>query len=161
MLGIKAKFYRNTGSFDSPSWSECTLLSDCAVNPSWDSGDASDRGSRIKVEAKTQMGLEFPCKMRKVPGDANYEAFMNALLSDATLDLLVLDGAKETVGARGFRCDCQIFQGNEDQGLGVGALVVDLSIKPAPSGNPTRAVLIGAGPTITYSTPGASGASFA
>src|SRR4051812_29841402 len=111
MLGILAKVYRNTGSYGSPTWSECALFSDVSVSPAWDEGSADARESRIKQVRKTMMGLDVTGKMKKKIDDANYEAFMNALLSDAVLDVLVLDASKETVGSRGWRFDAQVFSG--------------------------------------------------
>lgn len=161
MLGILAKVYRNTGSYGSPTWSECALFSDVNVSPAWDEGSADARESRIKQVRKTMLGLEVTGKMKKKIADANYEAFMNALLSDAVLDVLVLDGPKETEGVRGWRFDAQVFTGTEDQAMNVGALYVDLKLAPSLDTNAPLAVKVAAGPTLTFSTPGASGGSFA
>lgn len=161
MLGILAKLYRNTGSYGSPVWSECTLISDAQVSPAWDEGSADARESRIKQVRKTMMGLEVTGKMKKKIDDTNYEAFMNALLSDAVLDILVLDASKDTVGARGWRFDAQVFSGTEDQAMNVGAMYVDLALKPSLDTNNPVAVKVAAGPTLTFSTPGASGGTFA
>ena len=160
MIGLNAKAYRNTGTYGSPTWSEMSLISDLSVNPTWDKADASARESRIKQTVKTLVSLEITGKMKKKLLDTNYDAFMNVMLSDATLDLLILDGDKDTVGVRGWRADFQIFSANEDQGMG-NVLFADFSLEPSITENPPKAVLVAAGPTLTYSVPGTNGGTFA
>lgn len=160
-LGINAKvYYRSAGSHASPTFTAIGLFSDVAVNPTWDEGDASSRASRIKKAAKTQLGLEVTARLKKKPLDAAYEAVMNALVSDDVLDILILDGDSETVGNRGWRFDAQVFSANEDQAM-ANVLYEDIVLKPACTENEPKAVKVGAGPALTYSTPGVDGATFA
>lgn len=160
MIGLNAKAYRNTGSYGAPTWSEMTLISDMSVNPSWEEADASARESRIKQTVKTLMMLDISGKMKKKPSDANYTALMNAMLSDDVLDLLIMDGDKDTEGNRGWRADFQVFSTNEDQAMG-NVLFEEFTLKPSITGNPPKAVLVAAGPTLTYSIPGTDGGTFA
>jgi hypothetical protein len=159
-LGLNAKLYRNTSTYEAPSWSEVTLISDLSVNPSWDEADASARESRVKQSVKTLMALEVSGRLKKKPLDGNYEAFMDALLSDDVLDLLVLDGDKDTEGNRGWRCDFQVFSANEDQGMG-NALYEEISLKPSITDHAAKAARIGSGGSLTYSVPGEDGGTFA
>lgn len=157
MLGINAKLYwRSGGTYEAPTWSELSAVSDLAVNPTWDEGDASTRESRVKQSAKTMMGLEITGKIKKKINNAGYEAIMGALVTDQVLDVLVLDASKETVGARGWRLDAQVFNANEDQGLGT-VQFEEISIKPCLDTNPVKAVKVGPGPALTYATPGGDG----
>ncbi len=158
-LGIKSKLYRNTAGYGGPTWSEVTLISDLSVNPSWEKGPADTRGSRVKKSVKTMLGLTFTGNMKKSPGDANYEAFMDALVSDNVVDLLVLDGAKDEDGSRGWRVECQIFEGTEDQAMSVGAIYEALSIEPTDTDHEPQAVYV-SGSALTYSTPGEDGDDF-
>lgn len=160
MIGLNAKAYRNTGSRESPTLSEMTLISDLSVNPAWDEADASARESRIKQSVKTLLMLDITGKMKKKPGDANYEALMDAMLSDGVLELFILDGDKDTVGVRGWRADFQVFSTNEDQSM-TNVLFEEFSLKPSITSYAPRAVKVAAGPTLTYSIPGTSGGTFA
>lgn len=159
-LDINAKLYRNTGTYGAPILSEVSLISDLSVTVAWDEASADARESRIKQFRKTLLGLDFTGRLKKKIGDANYEAIMDAMLSDATLDLFILDGDKDTVGVRGWRCDAQIFSASEDQALG-NVLYEDIIIKPSLETNPPKAVKVAAGPTFTYSIPGPNGGVFA
>ncbi|VTS01562.1 unnamed protein product [Gemmata massiliana] len=160
MLAINAKVYwRSGGSYGAPNWTEAAIIENFAVNPAWDQAETNSRASRIKLQAKSLLGLEFSGRMEKKPGNASYEAFMNALLTDDVIDLLVLDGPKEQVGVRGWRVDCQVFSANENQDL-ANALYPEITFMPTSSDNAPKAVKVGPGPALTYSIPGASGASF-
>jgi len=160
-LGINAKLYwRSGGSYEAPTWTEVTIIADLAVNPAWDDSPADDRSSRVKRRMKTVLGLEFSGRMKKKPGNTAYEAFMNALLSDDALDLLVMDGDKDVANNRGWRCDCQVFSGNEDQAM-ANVLYEDIILAPTDSDNTPKAVKATGGGTLTYSTPGVLGGTFA
>lgn len=158
-LGINAKLYRNTGTYEATNLSEVTLISDLTVNVVWDEAPADARESRVKQVLKTMLGLDITGRMKKKPLDANYEAFMNALLSDDTMDLFVLDGDFSTVGVRGWRADFLVFSGTEDQAMS-NSLYEDLVLKPFVEDHGILAVKVEAGPTFTYSTPGVDGGTF-
>lgn len=160
MIGLNAKAYRNSGSYGSPTWLEMTLISDLSVNPSWEEADASARESRIKQTVKTLMALEISGKMKKKLGDDNYDALMNAMLSDDTLDLLILDGDRETEDVRGWRADFQVFSANEDQSM-TNVLFEEFTLKPSITENPPKAVLVNSGGSLTFSIPGTDGGTFA
>jgi len=160
LLGINSVLYRNTGSHGSPSWSPVTVIADLSANATWDKADANSRASRIKKSLKTMLGLTFTGNLKVKPGDANYEAFIDAVNSDDILDLLILNGSKDTEGSRGYRIDAQVSEGTEDQAM-ANALYLAITIDPTDSDNEPQAVYVGAGPTIQYSTPGVNGGDFA
>ena len=158
-LGINAKLYRNTGSYEATSLSEVTLISDLAVNVTWDEAPADARESRVKQVVKTMLGLEITGRIKKKQTDANYLAFMSAMLSDDLLDLFVLDGAFDIVGVEGWRADFLVFSGSEDQAM-ANSLYVDFTLKPFIEDHEVKAIRVAAGPAFTYSIPGADGATF-
>lgn len=159
MIGLNAKVYRNTNTYEAPTWSECTLFSDVSVNPAWEEADASARESRIKQTVKTLLGLDITGKMKKKPANANYDAFMDAFLSDDTLDLLILDGDRTENGVRGWRADFQIFSANEDQSM-TNVLFEEFKLMPSITEHLPLAVKV-AGGELTYSEPGEDGGDFA
>jgi hypothetical protein len=157
-IGLNAKAYRNTGNYNTPTWSEITLISDLTVNPTWEEADASARESRVKQTVKTMINVEITGRLKKKPGDTNYEAIMNAALSDDALDMLVLDDTNTTNNARGWRMDAQIFSVSEDQSMS-NYMYEDIRILPSITTNPVKAVLVTGG-NLTYSTPGTTGGTF-
>lgn len=161
LLGINAKLYwRSNGAYESPGWTENQLISDFTQDVKWGESEANARESRIEQALKAMLGLNWSGKMKKKPLDPTYEAFMNAILSDDILDLLILDGAKDVEGNRGWRVDSQIFDGTEDQGL-KNTLYVGIVFKPILLLHPPLAVRVNSGGALTYSTPGVAGGTFA
>ena len=158
-IGILSKlYYRSGGTYGSPTFTEVTIVGDVSVSPQWDEANISSRASRVKSMKKSMLGLEFSVMLKKVPGNTVYGAFVDALMSDNVLDVLVLDGARDANDARGWRCDVQVFQGNDDQSLSGGGFL-DLVLKPNDETNPAKAVLVSGG-ALTYAIPGAAGATY-
>lgn len=158
-LAINAKLYRNTASYEAPSWSEVTLIGNLRQGTAWKEAPADARESRVEQVLKSMLGLEWTGQLKKKPGNANYEAFMDAALSEDALDLLILDGDKDTENVRGWRVDALIFDNSEDQAL-PNTLYQDLRIKPYVADHAALAVKVAAGPTLTYSAPGPDGGDF-
>lgn len=166
LLGRNSKlYYQSGGSYEAPTWVENTLVSDLSVTFDWSEAPASARESVIEQTLKAMANLEITFMMKAKPADAIYEAFMNAVLSDALtstglLDILVLNASNETVGARGWRADMQIYSASEDQGLQT-TVYESMRLKPIIVSHSVLAARVATGPILTYSAPGEEGGSFA
>ncbi len=136
-IGILCVTYRNTGSQPSPVWVAVPPeISEWAVKPTWDKGDAPTRASRVKRTAKTMLGVTITGKIRVITDNANYLAFLAALNSDSPLDLLILNGALDASPAsKGYRGDFHVFGGEESQGPG-DVLYMSVELEVALSVNP-------------------------
>jgi hypothetical protein len=163
MLGIAAKLYYNSATYGSPTWVEVDCVADCQLNFAWDEGAADDRSDPAHRMVKTQFSLDVTGNAKKRISNTAWEYLADLLISRETGDFLVLDGPRTTVGQRGFRFDGQLFTGNEDQGLAVGAILSAFTLTPTDSadGNLVKAVKVGAGPALTFATIGGDSASFA
>lgn len=160
-LGMNAKLYwRSAGTYGAPTWTEASIISDVTIDVTWDEADASARESRITQVVKTMLPLSVTARLKKKPLDSTYEAFMNAIISDDALDLLILDGDMTVEGTRGWRADWQVFSGSEDQSMG-NVLFEDMTLKPSITDNLVLAVKVAAGGVLTYSEPGVNGGTFA
>lgn len=158
-LGVNAKAYRNTGTYETPVWDELSWLSDLAVKADWDQQDTPRRSQRVKQKVKTLLDLAVTFKhyasdKATAPGGgaddptADYTALYGAFVTDDVLDVLVLNGAKEGNGVRGFRFDCQVTGASEGQGESA-VLMDDMQFTPCPSANAPQAVLV-AGGALTF-----------
>lgn len=148
-LGLKCVAYLNSASYATPTWTAVVAVSDWKVSAPWDEGDASTRESRLKLALKTLLGLEISGKLRNSnSGDNNYTTIMAALVTDAQLDMMILNGNENTNGVSGFRASFQVFDGSEDQGLG--AVVFDeIKLKPTPNADSNyNSVLVTAGAAV-------------
>lgn len=132
-LGLKAVVYINTATFGSPTWSAVNSVSDLKLSAKWDEAEAATRESRVKLALKTMFGLEVSGKLRDSnSGDTNFLTVIAALLTDAQLDMMILDGGMAVNGVKGFRMAWQVFQGDQDQGLGA-VIQNEVSFKPTPN----------------------------
>lgn len=147
-IAIKAHLCRNTATYGSPTWANCTSVLDAAKNLAWDKGDASSRASRIKLYAKTMAELEVTAKVKICDG-ADYAALYSASLLDTALDMLVLDGPHTVQGSQGVRAHFQVFTANQDQ-TATNVLYDEFSLSPTPADNLPMYALVGEGGAITY-----------
>jgi len=150
-LGRNAKFFvMLSGSFPSGSWTEVPQISDMTRNVQWDEGEANSRESAAKMGVKTLGDFSVGGKLKFVRGDATIAAIMDALMSpDAVLPIMCLNGSNTAAGNYGVAFDSQVFQGNEDQGLGA-VVYEDLMFKPTPNGNsPYSVKVVGSAPVFT------------
>lgn len=146
-LGRDAKLYLNTATFGSPTWVALDNVSDLTVTAEWDEVEASTRESKMKLKAKTLLGAEVGGKLKFDLTDANTGTILDALLSDAVVDIMVLNAPSTVTGARGFRYECQVHAANEDQGLGA-AIFEDIKFKPYPTANAKQSAKVTAGAPV-------------
>ncbi len=158
-LGIKCRLFRNTASYNSPTWTAINNVSDAAVNPEWDFAEGNTRGSRVKRGAKTLLGLTVSGKVLVDHTDTNgYVALLAAVTSDTPVDLLVLDGDPSdstlTGTLSGYRFDAHVTKLDQDQALG-NVLFDAFEMKPALSANaPAKvsAAVTAGSPVYTYTS---------
>lgn len=146
--GIDCCAYVNTATYEAPTWTECDFINDFNVNNADDFADANSRASAIKKGVKTMKDLSFTGTLLD-PGAANtaYDAIIAAINGTTVIDVMVLNGPSTTNGVRGWRADCQVTQGNQDQSTGV-VLYDEIEIKPYPSTNPVKKVLVTSGAPV-------------
>lgn len=147
-LGRNAKFYLNTGSDVSPTWSEVPQFSDLMRGLAWDTAEVNSRESAAKMVAKTLGDLAVTGKLKFVVSDSNITTIMDAAYSpDTIIDIMVLNGPSTTTGCYGSRFQCQVTEANEDQGL-QNAIYEDLKFMPTPSTLPPYSVKVVAGAPV-------------
>jgi hypothetical protein len=126
-------------------------VSDLTRNAAWDTAEANSRESAAKMIVKTLVDLNISGKLKFAIGDGNTSAILDALFSpDAFVDVLCLNGSISTAGSYGIRFQCQVTEGNEDQGLSA-ALYEDIKLAPTPLGGnaPQSAKVVGSAPVFT------------
>lgn len=148
-LGRDAVLYLNTASFGSPAWSAVANVSDLAVEAAWNEAEAATRESKVVMAAKTQLPLAVTCKLKFDLTDTSTGTILDALVSDSVVDVMVLNTPSTVNGGRGYRFEAQVFDGSEDQGLGV-AVYDAIKFKPYPNGNlPASAKVASGAPVFT------------
>lgn len=153
-IGIKAAVYRNSGTYASPTWAAVPLTRDVQVSAPWDMADASSRGSRVKLYAKTLMDITITITLRKDDADTQAVAILAAAMGGTAVDFLVLDGLISVEGSSGFRGPMHVNFASEDQGAG-SVIYTNYELKPAfVTAAPIKAVVTGSGSALTESDPG-------
>jgi hypothetical protein len=155
MLGIKCKCYHNTGTWTTPVWAEVKNISDFQVEPKWAFGEAKIRATRVSMVAPTNLTCGITGKMLKDPADSEFTAWNTAFHTAAPLDLLILDGPKDTVGAEGVRGYFYLEGWTESQGTG-DIVYKDFGLSPGlpTDGNYLKFATVATGGTLTLTDPG-------
>lgn len=151
-LALKARLYRNTsGNYNSPTWAAVNRIKDLTVNAGWDMADADSRESRIKNKAKTLLDLSASGMVKVSNTDEGYIALWEAAHDDDPLDLLILNGAMDENGARGYRGYWQVSKSDEDQSIG-NVLYMGIELTPADNDGDIpmkKAVVTGGSPVFS------------
>lgn len=150
-LALLATVYRNTGTYDTPVWTEVTGISDYATNPTFDEADSTAKGQGgVGTSEPTILRNEITGKIREDESNGAYTAFETAFWTRAAMDLLILSGPIGTVGSRGYRADWKFFAWTQDQSL-PNVLFNDFTKKWAV-GNPVKRAVINVADVVTYTT---------
>jgi hypothetical protein len=135
-LGLDAKAYRNTGTYNSPTWSEISTIKDVTLNLTSGEADVSTRGNAgWKATAKTLKDASIDFGMVWDPGNADFDALKDSYFDNTSIELLFLDGPVTTAGSQGLRAMCSITQFTRNEPLEE-ALNVTCTAKPAYGENP-------------------------
>ncbi len=142
MIGLNAKTYRNTGSYESPTWVEFKNIVDLEYPDSMQEADFTTRGSNgFSEKEPTLRDLELNFGMVNKAGDADLAAVATAYASRAKLDLQVLDNGIAVNGAKGVRARWKVFSFKKGQPL-AGAQTMDVGMKPCVDAHPPSDVTI-------------------
>ena len=132
-VGIDCKAYRNsanTNTWNSPTWSELTNISDVTINQERGEAEIRKRGSDDVLYFSTLMsrGVEF--QLIYNTGDADFEAIKDAFDDKSLIDMAFLDGNVNTNGTQGFRAEFDVISFNIAQPLEEGS-TVDVMVRPS------------------------------
>ncbi len=147
-LGITAKLYVNAGTYGTPIWTECDLVSDLMSTQKWNEGDSSVRGGRVQTAEPTNLLMEVTGKIRKKLSDGAFAILRTAFLAGTIVDIMILDGPIDTNTSEGVRWEGIVFNMSEDQGLQA-VIFKEFSMKPsAQTDNKPKSVVISSGSPV-------------
>ncbi len=135
-LGMDAKLYRNTGSYETPTWNEVTNVKDVTLNLEAGEADVTTRGNagwRANIATLKDASLEF--EMVWDTADDDFTAIRQAFLSNGSVEFAVLDGDVETTGSQGLRATMAITNFSRSEPLEE-AIQVSVTAKPTYADNP-------------------------
>jgi len=135
-LGMEAKLYRNTGSYESPVWAEVENVKDLALNLEAGEADVTTRandGWRATIATLKDASVEFG--MVWDTEDADFSAIQDAYFDGTSIEFAVMDGRIETEGSEGLRATMAVTAFSRDEPLEE-AITVTVTIKPTYADNP-------------------------
>jgi len=127
-LGMEAKLYRNTGSYESPVWAEIENVKDLALNLEAGEADVTTRandGWRATIATLKDASVEF----------GMVSAIQDAYFDGTSIEFAVMDGRIETEGSEGLRATMAVTGFSRDEPLEE-AITVTVTIKPTYADNP-------------------------
>jgi len=140
VLGLSAKLYRNTGTYDTPTWQEITLVKDVKLTLSKGEADATTRaagGWKQSVATLKEASLEL--ELVWDPSDQSLTALRDAYLNNTPVDLAVMDGPMQPgtgKTSQGLRALWDVFSFDRNEPLEE-VLTVSVTLKPTYGAAPT------------------------
>lgn len=130
-LGLDAKLFRNTGTYNAPTWTEIGNVRDVTLNLETSEADVTTRannGWRATVATLKDASIEF--EMVWDSDDANFTAMRQAFLGNTSIELAVLDD--EVATGQGLRATCMVTKFSRNEPLEE-AITVSVTVKPTYS----------------------------
>lgn len=150
-FGINARVYRNTGTYEAPTWTHVDIISDLTYSRAPEVTEFYIRRSRIKYKVKTGIDFSITGTLLAELDGTEYEVWDDAMDGDDVLDLLILNAPIETVGARGIRADFQVGGADENQGP-TAVIMPSFTLNVYPTDHAPQKADVQVSGTVTYST---------
>jgi len=134
-IGADCKCYRNTGTYDTPVWTELKLIKDLTQTLEIGTADVSNRGSggwRIVIGTLKDGKVQFGMIWEK--SDTDFLAIQAAWNSKSLVDLAVMDGDITTEGTTGLRAEMSVLTFTRAEPLD-GPVMADVNCQPGSIAN--------------------------
>lgn len=129
-IGLTCKLYRNSNTYEAPTWVEIDIVRDATLNVSKREWDASFRGGgRWAAFIATLKDASIDFEVLRQTQDTNWRALRNAWVDDTPTEFLMMDGDRTVAGNEGIRATFMLFDFNQAQPLAEG-LVDKFTMKP-------------------------------
>lgn len=143
--GMQAKLYRNTATFETPTWALVPNVKDLTLNLEKGQADVTTRannGWKASVGTLKDAGIEF--EMVWDTEDEGFAAIRDAYLNDTPLELAVMDGDITTAGSEGLRAAFVVTNFSRKEPLEEG-ISVSVTLKVAYSEHAPEWMTVAAG----------------
>lgn len=114
-IGMNCKFYRNTGTYGSPTWTVIPITKDLSLKLSKDKASIKTRGSTWEQTLPVHKKAPLDFKLLGDESDTNFDAVRDAYVADTLLDLAIADDVIATTGTRYFRADYYVYDFSIDE----------------------------------------------
>jgi len=132
--GREAMLYRNTGTWDSPTWSEITCVKDVSLDAPDGEIAAPSRASVFNLTLAGLTDATINLEVIHSPSDANFVALRDAKTNRTAIEIAIMDGDITTVGSHGLRANFRVLNFTRNEPL-EDELTYTVTLKPTPSSN--------------------------
>ncbi len=135
-LGMNGKLYRNTGSYEAPTWVEITNVKDLTLSLETGEADVTTRannGWRASKATLKDGSVEF--EMVWDTEDEGFAAIKAAFFGNTGIELAVMDGDMDTEEVQGLRATFAVTKFDRSEPLEE-AMSVSVSVKPTYAAHP-------------------------
>jgi hypothetical protein len=132
---MQAKLYRNTATYETPTWALVPNVKDLTLNLEKGQADVTTRansGWKASIGTLKDGGIEF--EMVWDTADEGFTAIRDAYLNDTALELAVMDGDITVAGSQGLRAAFVVTNFSRKEPLEEG-ISVSVTLKVAYSEN--------------------------
>ena len=114
--GIDCKLYLNGETYESPSWKEMANVTNLNITQPRATADATTRATDVDQMVATTRAFTMSFDAVYDSTDTALAALETAYYAAKTVDIMTLDKARTTVGAKGQRATCYVtnFSSSED-----------------------------------------------
>lgn len=117
-VGLECKLYRNTGTYSTPVWTECTSVKDVTLNLEKGEADISRRGGGGWKDRKgTLKDCSIDIGLIWVKAATDCLAFRAGFLSGDAIELAVCSGDITVSGEEYFRVMIEVFKFTKEEPL--------------------------------------------
>ena len=134
-LGMEARLYRNTGTYETPTWTEIDNVKDVTLNLETGEADVTTRannGWRATAATLKDGSVEF--EMVWDTADAGFTAIQEAYFDNTSIEFAIMDGDIATSGTQGLRATMAVTNFSRNEPLEE-AITVSVTIKPTYADN--------------------------
>lgn len=129
VIGAQCSFCENTGTTETPVWSEIKLARDLTANDSMDQVDVSNRGSLFKLYVPGLRDVSIDIQVLSDSSDTRVAALATSYTTRAAKEYAVLDG-KPAGPAKGIRLTGYLYNKTDAQPL-ADAATTQYTLKPS------------------------------
>lgn len=142
VYGLDAKLYRNTGTYETPTWVEITNVRDLRLTVEANESDVTTRANKgWSAVVPTLLDGSIDFDMVYDSDDENVTTIEDAFFGRSAIEFAVMDGDIQTEGTRGLRASMVIVKFDRDEKL-EDALKVSVTAKVTLSENPPERFVV-------------------
>jgi hypothetical protein len=141
-IGLEGKLFRNTATYEAPTWVEMKNVKDLTLSVEAGEADATTRGNNgWKATLATLKDGSIEFDMVWDTADAGFTAIRTAFFANTPIEFAVLDGNVATAGTQGLRASMAITKFSRNEPLEE-AMTVSVTAKPTYSEHPPEWMVV-------------------